>query len=70
MRMMQRPDRRHLATLHALEREYRAVADRDRAGEVRTMLEELRVSTFAQAIGAKGGVSEAKVRRALRDLQG
>ena len=45
-----------------LEREYRRVAARDATGEVRTMLEELRVSTFAQSVGAKGGVSEPKVR--------
>ena len=41
------------------------VAARDATGEVRTMLEELRVSTFAQSVGAKGGVSEPKVRAAL-----
>jgi hypothetical protein len=32
------------------------------------MLEELRVSTFAQSIGAKRGVSESKVRAALARL--
>ena len=51
-----------------LEHEYRRLAARDATGEVRTMLEELRVSTFAQAVGAKGGVSETKVRRALAAL--
>jgi ATP-dependent helicase HrpA len=61
-------DRRHLAGLQRLEHEYRAVAGRDRTGEVRTMLEELRVSTFAQSVGAKGGPSEAKVRAALARL--
>jgi hypothetical protein len=32
------------------------------------MLEELRVATFAQALGAKGGASEQKVRKALATL--
>ena len=35
---------------------------------VRAMLEELRVSTFAQSVGAKGGVSEPKVRAAIAAL--
>jgi len=61
-------DRRHIATLQALERAYGQVAARDVDGRVRTMLEELRVSTFAQSVGAKGGVSEAKVRAALAHL--
>jgi ATP-dependent helicase HrpA len=63
-------DQRHIAEVQALEREYRAVAARDLEGRVRTMLEELRVSTFAQSVGAKGGVSEVKVRAALADLGG
>jgi ATP-dependent helicase HrpA len=62
-------DRRHIAGLHSLERDYRAVAARDATGQVRTMLEELRVSTFAQSVGAKGGASEPKVRAALARLQ-
>ena len=61
-------DRRHIAGLQALERDYRLVAGRDVEGRVRTMLEELRVSTFAQSVGAKGGVSDAKVRAALSRL--
>ena len=36
-------DRRHIATIQALEREYRDVARRDLDGSVRAMLEELRV---------------------------
>ena len=47
-------DRRHIAGIQELEREYRRVAARDATGEVRTMLEELRVSTFAQAVGRQG----------------
>ena len=61
-------DRRHIATLQALERDYRRVASRDGTGSVRAMLEELRVSTFAQSVGAKGGVSEPKVRAAIATL--
>ncbi|MEQ1787049.1 MAG: DUF3418 domain-containing protein, partial [Acidimicrobiales bacterium] len=62
-------DRRHIAGLQELERAYRLVAARDVDGRIRTMLEELRVSTFAQSVGAKGGVSEPKVRAALAALQ-
>ena len=61
-------DRRPIAGLQALERDYRQVAGRDAEGRIRTMLEELRVSTFAQSVGAKGGVSEAKVRAAIARL--
>jgi ATP-dependent helicase HrpA len=61
-------DRRPIAGLQALERDYRRVADRDVEGRVGTMLEELRVSTFAQSVGARGGVSEAKVRAAVARL--
>jgi ATP-dependent helicase HrpA len=61
-------DRRHIANLDELEREYRAVASRDVRGEVWAMLEELRVSTFAQSVGALGGVSEGKVRAAIHRL--
>jgi ATP-dependent helicase HrpA len=58
-------DRRHLEAVQALEHDYRAVASRDGDGRVRAMLEELRVSVFAQSVGAKGGVSEVKVRAAV-----
>ena len=61
-------DRRHIAALQEMERDYRRVASRDADGRVRTMLEELRVSTFAQSVGAKGGVSEPKVRAAIAHL--
>jgi len=61
-------DRRHIPGLQELERAYRQVATRDVDGTVRQMLEELRVSTFAQSIGAKRGVSEAKVRIAIENL--
>jgi ATP-dependent helicase HrpA len=61
-------DRSRIAAVRALEREYARVAARDVDGSVRTMLEELRVATFAQSVGAKGGASEQKVRRALQQL--
>ena len=43
-----------------------AVASRDVDGRVRAMLEELRVSTFAQSVGAKGGVERAQGARRHR----
>jgi len=61
-------DRRPIAGLQELERAYRRVAGRDLDGRVRTMLEELRVSTFAESVGVKGGASEAKVRVAIEAL--
>ncbi|MET0727294.1 MAG: ATP-dependent RNA helicase HrpA [Acidimicrobiales bacterium] len=61
-------DRARIALLRSLEAEYRTVAEQDADGSVRTMLEELRVATFAQTVGAKGGPSERKVRNALAAL--
>ena len=65
-------DRSHMATVNALE------ADLDELGEVLDvtpalvdvawMIQELRVSLFAQPIGARGPVSEKRVRTALEDL--
>jgi ATP-dependent helicase HrpA len=65
-------DRRRMAIIRDLEDEH------DRLSAVLTwtpglidvawMLQELRVSLFAQPIGAKGPVSEKRVRAALRDL--
>jgi ATP-dependent helicase HrpA len=60
-------DRVKIPPVKALEREYARLAPRDVDGSVRTMLEELRVATFAQPL-AKGGVSEQKVRKALGGL--
>jgi ATP-dependent helicase HrpA len=60
-------DRVKIPPIKALEREYARVAGRDVDGSVRTMLEELRVTTFAQPL-ARGGVSEQKVRKALAAL--
>jgi ATP-dependent helicase HrpA len=62
-------DRRRIDDVQRLEQEYRRVANRDPTGVIRTMLEELRVSTFAQSVGAKGGPSETKVRVAIARLE-
>jgi MFS family permease len=48
-----RRDERRLVALQDLERRYRMLADRDVDGSVRTLLEELRVATFAQSVGAR-----------------
>jgi ATP-dependent helicase HrpA len=61
-------DRARAPSIRALERDYALVAARDVDGSIRTMLEELRVATFAQPVGAKGGPSEQKVRKALAAL--
>jgi len=63
-------DRARTSTLRALEQDYRSLAVHDVDGHVRWMLEELRVSTFAQSVGAKGGASEQKVRAELMRLRG
>jgi ATP-dependent helicase HrpA len=63
-------DRARIEGLRALERDYREVAARDVDGRVRWMLEELRVSTFAQKVGVKGGASEQKVHAELARLRG
>ena len=63
-------DRARIDHLRELEREYRSLAARDVDGRVRWMLEELRVSTFAQKVGVKGGASEQKVHAELARLRG
>ena len=54
-------------TLAALSPGRRASAQ---ARAVRWMIEELRVSLFAQALGTRGPISEKRIRRALDDLAG
>lgn len=66
-------DRARMVRVQRLERAYRAAATGDRAAgaaarDVRWLLEELRVSLFAQALGTRGPVSEERVRRAVADL--
>ena len=55
-----------------LEDDYAALVRRGATGhdvvELGWRLEELRVSVFAQPVGAKGGVSATKVRRELAAL--
>jgi ATP-dependent helicase HrpA len=69
-------DERRMLEVHEVEDEYFAALDRLPAGrrldpdvtDVRWMLEELRVSVFAQQLGTTGPVSAARVRRALSRL--
>jgi ATP-dependent helicase HrpA len=66
-------DRARMARIHRLERAYRAAAMGDRAASaearsLRWLLEELRVSIFAQALGTREPVSEERVRRATAEL--
>ena len=69
-------DERRMLAVHAVEDAYFAAVDALPAGrrgdpdvvELRWMLEELRVSIFAQHLGTTGPVSETRVRRALSKL--
>jgi ATP-dependent helicase HrpA len=61
-------DRARIPLVQDLEQEYRSLAPLDVDGSIRWQLEELRVATFAQSIGAKGGPSEPKLRAALARL--
>jgi ATP-dependent helicase HrpA len=65
--------------VHELEDAYTSARDRERSStpdrardaaldDVRWMLEELRVSLFAQQLGTTGPVSETRIRKALREL--
>jgi ATP-dependent helicase HrpA len=66
-------DRDRMRAVHELEKAYRARLDgwpRGRAlpaalREVPWMLEELRISQFAQGLGTRGPVSAKRIRRAL-----
>ncbi len=63
-------DREAMERVHLLEREYERLLDSlphtPELIDVAWMLEELRVSLFAQALGTRGKVSEPRIRRALR----
>ncbi len=69
-------DERRMIEVHEVEDEYFATVDNLPAGrrldpdvaDVRWMLEELRVSVFAQQLGTAGPVSVARVRKALSRL--
>jgi ATP-dependent helicase HrpA len=68
-------DRDRMAAVRELERAYRERLESwppgrplpDALREVPWMLEELRVSHFAQGLGVKGAVSSKRIRRALTD---
>ena len=65
-------DRERMATVRSLEDEHDQLAEvlawTPELVDVVWMLQELRVSLFAQPIGVKGSVSEKKVRAAMEDL--
>ncbi len=62
-------DRDRMNAVHELERVYRerlaASPDADGLREIPWMLEELRVSHFAQSLGTRGPISAKRIRRAL-----
>jgi ATP-dependent helicase HrpA len=64
-------DRDRMNTVHELERAYRerlaAVPGSVALREVPWMLEELRVSHFAQSLGTRGPISAKRIRRALAE---
>ena len=64
-------DRDRMSTVHELERAYRErlaeVPGAPGLREVPWMLEELRVSHFAQSLGTRGPISAKRVRRALAE---
>ena len=66
-------DRAHMATIHALEAELDRIATampaEPRLMDAAWLIQELRVSLFAQSIGAKGKVSEKRVRRLLTEIE-
>ena len=67
-------DRDRMNAIHELERLYRerlaASPGAESLREVPWMLEELRVSNFAQSLGTKGPISAKRVRRALDEAAG
>ena len=66
-------DRLHMATIQALEAEIdriaAAVPAEPRLMDAAWLVQELRVSLFAQSIGVKGKVSEKRVRRLLTEIE-
>ena len=64
-------DRDRMNAIHELERAYRerlrSAPRPELLREVPWMLEELRVSHFAQSLGVRGGVSSKKIRRVLEE---
>jgi ATP-dependent helicase HrpA len=68
-------DRQSMAQVHDLEREYReSLTEFPDAGpalrEIRWMIEELRVSLFAQPLGTAYPVSDRRIHKAMDQLTG
>ncbi|MEQ8842095.1 MAG: ATP-dependent RNA helicase HrpA [Acidimicrobiales bacterium] len=65
-------DRRLMSTVHALERDFETFTERLSPSleleDLNWQLEEFRVATFAQQLGARGKVSEKRIRSALQRL--
>ncbi len=59
-------DRDKLSSIRELEAEFRSRPDADR--EIAWMLQELRVSQFAQGLGVQGQVSAKRIRKALQTM--
>ncbi|MCU1345309.1 MAG: ATP-dependent helicase HrpA, partial [Acidimicrobiia bacterium] len=69
-------DRERMQRVHRLEATYSALAEARRGSEhdveleaIGWMIEELRISLFAQHLGTAGSVSEPKIQKALDDLR-
>jgi ATP-dependent helicase HrpA len=66
-------DNRHMETIHRLEAELdriaAAIPTEPRLMDIAWMIQELRVSLFAQSIGARGKISEKRVRRLLTEIE-
>jgi ATP-dependent helicase HrpA len=58
-------DQRRMLTVLRLQSDARVVTDPDAATAIRWMIEELRVSLWAQSLGTPAPVSESRVRRAI-----
>jgi ATP-dependent helicase HrpA len=61
-------DAQLMEIVHRVEREYQEVAARAGAADIRWMIEELRVSLFAQTIGTPVPVSERRILAAIEHL--
>ncbi|HEU5472452.1 MAG TPA: ATP-dependent RNA helicase HrpA [Actinophytocola sp.] len=57
-----------MASVHEVARAYREIAGRPGAAAIRWMIEELRVSYFAQTLGTPQPVSEKRIWRAIDEL--
>jgi ATP-dependent helicase HrpA len=66
-------DRRHMNTIHALEAELErlqaALPNEPRLNDVAWLIQELRVSLFAQLLGTKEKVSEKRIRQLMHEIE-